>query len=129
MKISIGTFHNKVWYDVVPIDACHLLLGRPWKFDSKTLHDGGLNTYSFKDNEARITLFSLKEKSSVSNNEKMFLSHAEFLKAIQNSEKGYLLMIMSGVEQELFVPEEVKPLLEDFKDVFPKDIPTGQPPM
>jgi hypothetical protein len=32
---------------VVEMDACHVLLGRPWLFDRKVLHDGMENTYEF----------------------------------------------------------------------------------
>jgi hypothetical protein len=33
-------FHDEVICDFVKMDACHLLLGRPWKFDRSTIHDG-----------------------------------------------------------------------------------------
>ena len=34
-------FHDEVICDFVKMDACHLLLGRPWKFDRSTIHDDG----------------------------------------------------------------------------------------
>ncbi|GKV08452.1 hypothetical protein SLEP1_g20076 [Rubroshorea leprosula] len=40
-------YQDEVWCDVIPMDACHLLLGRPWQFDRKAIHDGHANTYSF----------------------------------------------------------------------------------
>jgi len=33
--------------DVVPMNACHLLLGRPWQFDVDATHGGRSNHYSF----------------------------------------------------------------------------------
>lgn len=39
------------------MDACHLLLGRPWQFDKKTMHDGHKNTCSFNNDKTHITLF------------------------------------------------------------------------
>ncbi|GJT46198.1 putative reverse transcriptase domain, zinc finger, CCHC-type, aspartic peptidase domain protein [Tanacetum coccineum] len=49
VKFSIGKKYNdEVWCDVVPMDACHILLGRPWQFDLKTKHDGFKNTYTFQ---------------------------------------------------------------------------------
>ena len=38
------------------MDACHILLGRPWLFDRKVVHDGYLNTYSFSKDGKKITL-------------------------------------------------------------------------
>ncbi|GJV65371.1 RNA-directed DNA polymerase [Tanacetum coccineum] len=40
-------YQDKVWCDVVLMDACHLLLWRPWQFDRWTIYDGKRNKYSF----------------------------------------------------------------------------------
>ena len=41
------------------IDACHLLLGRPWEYDRRVQHDGYLNTYSFTKDVHKVTLKQL----------------------------------------------------------------------
>jgi hypothetical protein len=33
INFAIGSYHDVVECDVVPMQACHILLGRPWKFD------------------------------------------------------------------------------------------------
>ncbi|KAK2990469.1 hypothetical protein RJ640_006267 [Escallonia rubra] len=33
VNFSIGPFKEAVYCDVVPMNACHILLGRPWKYD------------------------------------------------------------------------------------------------
>ena len=33
--------------DVVPVNACHLLLGRPWQFDLNATHEDRSNKYLF----------------------------------------------------------------------------------
>ena len=30
----------------MPMDCCHILLGRPWQYDRYAIHDGRLNQYS-----------------------------------------------------------------------------------
>ncbi|XP_074282789.1 uncharacterized protein LOC141607333 [Silene latifolia] len=46
---SIGkVYKDKVLCDVVLMDACHLLLWRPWEFDRNKTHQGKENVYSFK---------------------------------------------------------------------------------
>ncbi|XP_060201743.1 uncharacterized protein LOC132630186 [Lycium barbarum] len=47
IKFSIGKYHDEIICDVAPMQACHLLLGRPWKFDRGAKHDGRANKYSF----------------------------------------------------------------------------------
>ena len=47
VKFSIGSYHEMVVCDVVPMDICHLLLGRPWQYDAHAIHDGRSNTYTF----------------------------------------------------------------------------------
>ena len=40
VKFSIGAYMDSVDCDVVPVSACHLLLGRPWQFDLNATHEG-----------------------------------------------------------------------------------------
>ncbi|KAK3023529.1 hypothetical protein RJ639_044795 [Escallonia herrerae] len=65
ISFTIGKYKDEVLCDVVEMDACHLLLGRPWQFDMDAVHKGRENTYSFCKNGIRIVLAPLKpeEKS------------------------------------------------------------------
>ena len=36
----IRKYVDEVLCDVVPIQASHILLGRPWQYDKKAIHDG-----------------------------------------------------------------------------------------
>ena len=47
VKFSIGNYMDTVDCDVVPMSACHLLLGRPWQFDLDATHGGRSNNYLF----------------------------------------------------------------------------------
>jgi len=38
------------------MEACHILLGRPWQFDNKTMHNGVTNEISFTHNEKKFIL-------------------------------------------------------------------------
>ena len=48
--------------DVVPMHAGHLLLGRPWQFDRKVIHDGFRNRYSFNKDRKKVTFVPLTPK-------------------------------------------------------------------
>ena len=68
IKFSIGkTYKDEVWCDVIPMDACHFLLGIPWKYDRKVIHDGGLYTYAFWKGVSKLILFPLKDEGKVVN--------------------------------------------------------------
>jgi len=43
----IGKYQDEVLCDVVPMEATHILLGRPWQYDRQVLHDGLTNKNVF----------------------------------------------------------------------------------
>ena len=59
VTFSIGKYEDEVLCDVVPMQAGHLLLGRPWQFDRKVQHDGFTNKNSFVHNQRTVTLVPL----------------------------------------------------------------------
>ena len=63
MEFQIGTYKDVVLCDIMPMDVCHILLGRPWQYDGKVVHDGRKNTYSLKKDGRRHTLSSLQDEA------------------------------------------------------------------
>jgi len=47
ISFFIGCYHDTADFDAVPMQACSILLGRPWEFDNDALHHGRTNTYTF----------------------------------------------------------------------------------
>ena len=47
LTFSIGKYVGDVLRDMVPMEARHVLLGRPWKYDRDVVHNGVTNQYSF----------------------------------------------------------------------------------
>ena len=46
LSLSIDkAYKDEIWCDIMLMDACHVLLGWPWVFDRKVMHDGCMNTY------------------------------------------------------------------------------------
>ena len=46
--------------DVTPMHAGHFLLGRPYRFDRRVMHDGDKNSYFFVMNNQKFVLAPLK---------------------------------------------------------------------
>jgi hypothetical protein len=70
------TYKDEVWCDVILMDACHMLLGRPWQYDKKVMHDGGKNTYTFWEDGSKVILLPLKDEGKTEN----MLLEREFVK-------------------------------------------------
>ena len=82
ITFSIGSYQDNVLCDVVPMDATHLLLGRPWQFDKKALHDGFLNTYAFLHGGKRVTLLPMSPREILQDHNER--SRAKAIEAAQS---------------------------------------------
>jgi hypothetical protein len=47
VPFTVGAYVDEVECDVLPLEVCGLLLGRPWQYDRNVTHAGRANTYSF----------------------------------------------------------------------------------
>ncbi|XP_070044886.1 uncharacterized protein [Nicotiana tomentosiformis] len=56
VSFKIEKYVDDILCDVVLMQACHLLLGRPCQYDKDTPHDGRTNKYSFEKNGKTIAL-------------------------------------------------------------------------
>ncbi|KAD6118682.1 hypothetical protein E3N88_09953 [Mikania micrantha] len=132
VHLSIGKiYEDDVWCDVIPMDACHVLLGRPWLFDRRVMHDGYLNTYTFLYKERRVTLTPINPTLPTSNKP---MPLTTLLQIEQHEYQPSKDVILLGLDDEtnptpLSLPKLVQPLLQAYPQVFPAEIPEGLPPL
>ncbi|XP_033139316.1 uncharacterized protein LOC117130708 [Brassica rapa] len=154
---TIGRYEDEVVCNVLPMDACHVLLGRPWQFDKRTVHDGYTNRHSFDHKGKKITLVPLsplevhqdqlqlkknreqeskpdKPESSIWNSN-FFIKQSQVKKSLY-SQKPFLLLVykeslMASTSSNLApeVPSDLLDVLQEFSDVFPDENPKGLPPV
>jgi hypothetical protein len=160
VPFSMGAYSDFVDCDVSPKEACSLLLGRPWQYDTDSLHHGRSNHYSFmfkcqkiiihpmtpeqivKDDLARAARNAkqLEPSPSTSNSEiksnapVLFATRAEFDDLRDAHLPCYALVCSSMLVSlddapSLDIPPAVANLLQEYADVFPKDLPSGLPPL
>ncbi|XP_071923174.1 uncharacterized protein [Coffea arabica] len=101
---------------MVPIQACHILLGRPWQFDKGVTFDGVTNKYSFKQGEKRIVLVPLTP-SQVREDQESLIKESELENEKKKKEKA------EGLK------ESERAVKIEYEDVFPDEIPNGLPPI
>ena len=87
-------YFDEVWCDVVPMDACHILRGRPWQYDRQTMHDGKKNTYTLSKDNQQFTLLPMKEKVTYKSSTTSLLASKSFIQESQDS--GYTFGINSS---------------------------------
>ncbi|GKE40316.1 putative reverse transcriptase domain-containing protein [Tanacetum coccineum] len=129
VAFSVGTtYKDNVWCDVVPMDACHLLLGRPWEYDRNTTHNGRVNTYSFLFDGVKITLMLNKPKKLVNKATSTLLTLSQFENELEMGDDVFVL-IGKEVAKDSKILEAMIPLLEEFLDVFHDELLDGLPPL
>ena len=114
------------------MDVCHLLLGRSWQYDRKVIYDGFKNTYTFRKDGHKIVLAPLKPAiapTSKPAKQNSLLSKSESEKEIRVGSDVMALVAIEETESEKEIPKEVEPILAEFVDVVPEEIPHRLPPM
>ncbi|RDX96523.1 hypothetical protein CR513_20804, partial [Mucuna pruriens] len=62
IAIILVKYKDKILYDVVLMEATHILLGRPWQLDTKVTHDVVTTKFSFVPEGNKVTLKPLTPK-------------------------------------------------------------------
>ena len=156
IDFSIGKYRDKVLCDVVPMEASHILLGRPWQYDTNTNHNGSANKISFQYQGQKFTLKPLsprevredqkklrekieqekdkKKNETLERKENFLIKKGEVKKILLAEQPLYLLVcttqiLITNTFENFELPSSVKSLLQDFQDVFPASVPSGLPPL
>jgi hypothetical protein len=88
VPFSIGKYVDEVLCDVVPMQASHILLGRPWQYDRKTIYDGVKNRYTSVKDGKTITLVPLTLKQVYDDQIKLKSEHEVMGRENQGEEQG-----------------------------------------
>ncbi|GJU61710.1 putative reverse transcriptase domain-containing protein [Tanacetum coccineum] len=132
---STCTILGKVCTFVVGLGSCDNLIAEeavqksgPWEYDRNTTHNGRANTYSFLFDGVKITLMPNKPKEVVNKPTGTLLTLSQFQDELEMGDDVFVL-IGKEVAKDSKIPEAMIPLLEEFSDVFPDELPDGLPPL
>ncbi|KAG7547992.1 Zinc finger CCHC-type [Arabidopsis suecica] len=146
VPLSIWKYEDEILCDILPMEASHILLGRPWQSDRRIMHDGFTNRYSFDfkgrktvlvpmtPNEVYQDQIRLEQKGEKVKKNPNFYAKAGEVKQALYSKRPMLLFVFKQALTSLsdlapVLPSEMKSLLQDYQDVFPDDNPKGLPPI
>lgn len=137
VPFSIEKYRDEIFRDIVGMDACHLLFGRPWRYDVNAQHSGRENTYKLKKEGIKFTLLPLKMRSPTKTDSRSFRTVTQSTYEMEATMEESQTINALDVKQLLLVddneprglPEAIKPLLEKFSDIMSDELPDGLPPM
>jgi hypothetical protein len=95
VKFKIGNYHDEILCDVIPMDVCHILLGRPWKYDRNVVHDGRMNTYTLEKDGRTHRLLPIKDKEVKLevNSTILLMSEKELLTEMEKNEDPQFFVV------------------------------------
>jgi hypothetical protein len=136
VEFKIGRYNDKILCDVIPMDVCHLLLGRPWQYDRNVIHDGRMNKYTLEKNGRTHMLLPIKDKEVKPEvgNTILLMSGKELLTEVKKKEDPQFFVVR---KLKIFLtstrlddlPKEIQELLEEFADIVVDELPCSLPPM
>jgi hypothetical protein len=164
VHFSISTYHHYADCDVIPMQACSLLLGHPWEFNIDVIHHGRTNKYTLMHKGKKITLLPLTPNEIVQY-DRVIAETAKCESKNQNDQTSpplssnaiklkscamlatwsdhfvpatvdvpfhalvcrHVLFSLDDITTPL--PHAITNLLQEFKDNFPAEIPSGLPPL
>jgi hypothetical protein len=155
---SIGFYHDFPDFDVVPMDACSLLLGHPWEFDTDAIHYGRTNKYTLMHKGKKIMLLPMTpteivqfenekknntKQKGVFNSENqqpvklknpiLFATKSDLDELSASTGRCYTLVCKHALYSievaSIALPPAIANLLQEYMDVIPSEIPPGLPPV
>ncbi|XP_059431496.1 uncharacterized protein LOC132164998 [Corylus avellana] len=125
-------YKDSLWCDIIPMKACHLLLGRRlWLYDRRVQYDGYTNTYSFLFSGRKIVLQPMKlQEFEAPREENRVLTLRRFNSASYDRRVIFVLVI-KAVDNAITEswPPAIQQLLQEFANLTPEELPQTLPPM
>ncbi|GJR13777.1 putative nucleotidyltransferase, ribonuclease H [Tanacetum coccineum] len=100
VPISMGKYKDMVLFDIVDMDACHVLLGE-------------------------VQLKATKEKASTI----LLCSREAFLTEVRHAQAIFAVVVKGSNKIMENVPPKLHDLLSKFKNIMPEELPDGLPPL
>ena len=119
------------------MDACHVLLGRPWQYDNDVTYKGRDNVMLFcweghKIAMAPVTHFEKSPEKTSDSFLIMTTSNQELEGDVREAQAFYPVVVkglLTTESKENEPSKEVKEILNDFKELVADDLPPELPPM
>ena len=130
LSLKFLSYEDQVWLDIVPMDISSIILGRPWLYDNDVRIQGRTNVCSFMFKGKRISLQPYtKGKAPKETKARVPLTIVDKVNVEECSVLYALIPLnMSEEDKSRELHPSLAPLMEEFQDVFPEELPNSLPP-
>ena len=133
VNLRMGNLKQLATLNVIPLDGYDVILGIPWL---------RLNNPEFNWKEGIISvnidgqMIELPKHSERKVSDSMLVSSVQFKKLVSRPDVEYGMLFINEIDDSIgnksaddtTLDKRVKAVLEEYKDVFPDDLPGGLPP-
>ena len=110
------------------MDACHLILGRPWQYDVCAKHDGKTNIYTITKDGIEYTMPPFPDDGNPVTNGVMLVGEKEFMRVTKEKDTPCYALVVRPQKHPIKPPQdpskvinvgpkEVRGLLEKYKGI------------
>ncbi|KAK8926504.1 hypothetical protein KSP39_PZI018227 [Platanthera zijinensis] len=142
VSVAMGKHYlADIWCDVVEMDASHLLLGRPWQYDTDVVYKGRDNIYSFTWAGKKIQIVARVGDKPAANpptdkGRSLLVMHddtSRFERDVAEAKEVVALvpygLFATNVWEMDAAPPDIQTLLHEFRAITTEDLPDHPPPL
>ncbi|XP_026398261.1 uncharacterized protein LOC113294050 [Papaver somniferum] len=128
VTFSFVGFEDSVLCDVIDMNATHLLLGRPWKYDVRVVHNYFEKTYTSYKNGKKKVLHPSKSSSAIKehSDDKTSALVATISRCLHST---HTLSSHEDSKPMITVLVQVQPLLSKYSELFSEELLVTLPPL
>ena len=131
-QIQISGWRERLDLDVTPLRDYDVVLGKPWLTQHNPQVDWKVNVIHLEHNGRTLELRAATAGERNHVGRQRLLSALQVKRLARTGKAQSFLAIIRSSEEQLPAKEQppgaCKQILEEFQDVFPKDLPAGLPP-
>ena len=120
VPLLIGKYYkDEIVCNMVDMDACHILLGRSWRYDVDATYKGRDNTFVFWWFDKKIVLMprsQSSENNSVTNKDKSLFTNImglDFFKQVKEPNFVVALVVKDQFEATIDIPTKVQEIFSN----------------
>ncbi|KAG9450477.1 hypothetical protein H6P81_010442 [Aristolochia fimbriata] len=126
VKVKVGKWEGTVNFTIVPMDDFNVILGIDFLSHCKAFVLPYLRMVGILDENGPCTLIEAEHQNVMGKTQ--VISALQLKRGLKHGEFIYLAALVAEPEGSALVPKEMIPLLDQYKDVMPQQLPSHLPP-